>query len=743
MNDICIGVDLGTCYSSVGFDDSHDVQFIKDPAAAQLTYSIPSSALLRADNAYVFGELAESEKIATPEGYQREFKRDLGSSVPYRLRDQQVLAADLSAMFLGFLAELTTTTLTAAPAATVITVPAAYDQFRRSLIDDAARRAGLAGASLVAEPVAAAISAADRGEITGSTTVLVYDLGGGTFDAAVVRLDGGKNQVLGANGLADFGGTDIDVLIEQDFARKAGDEFTELVADQNADDPKRRARAQRARIAAGDLCRNIKHRLSSVDRATDVLNLTIQYELSRSDLEDMVRPHLDRTVSTCRQLLASIALTPEQIDTVLLTGGTSRMPLVREIVARELDRPVRRAADPELAVCIGATILADGGRKASQEAERKAKQAAARKAKQWAERKARQAAERKARQAAEQKTRQQTQQKAREQVERKARLLNEAERIARSIPTWHRTEALTSVAEALAETEPAHAARLFSEVERMTDSLSDEDFKGAKLGDVAGRLATSDPARAERIAHSITAEYPKAEALLNIARALAASNPAHAEGIISSIADKFPMYGRESSDIAKAMATTDPARAERIARSFRDYTKAWMLSGLAEALATTDPARSASLIAEAESIADSITNSYDNGFERTSARIGIAKALAATDPARAARLLNGLEGDARRVDLSAPLGTATRDLAIVLARTDPDRAERIAGTIILSPYKQDALIGIAAALAPTDPDRAERLARSIPGGAPGYFPKELYRASGLSAVAKALATTTP
>ena len=421
MNNICIGVDLGTCYSSVGYDNSHGVQFIKDPAAPQLTYSIPSSALLRADNAYVFGELAESEKTVTPEGYQREFKRDLGSSIPYRLRDKQVSAAELSAKFLTFLAELTTTTLTTAPATTVITVPAAYDQFRRSLIDDAARRAGLAGASLVAEPVAAVISAANRGEITDSTTILVYDLGGGTFDAAVVRHEGGGNQVLGTNGLADFGGADIDVVIEQDFARKAGDEFAELVADQSTDDPKRRARAQRARIAARDLCRNIKHRLSSADHATDVLNLTIQYELSRGDLEDMVRPHIDRTVSTCRQLLASIALTPEQIDTVLLVGGTSRMPLVREVLARELDRPIQRATDPELAVCIGATILADTERKARQEAQRKARQAAERQAREKAERQAREKAERQAREKAERQAREKAERQAREKAKRQAR----------------------------------------------------------------------------------------------------------------------------------------------------------------------------------------------------------------------------------------------------------------------------------------------------------------------------------
>jgi len=362
MNDIRIGVDLGTCYSSVGYDDHHSVRFMQDPAAPQLTYSIPSCALLREDNGrFVFGEQAAAERNATPEGYQPEFKRDLGSSAPYWMRGRQISAAELTAEFLRFLVDLTVMTLAAAPASAVITVPAYYDAYRRSLIDDAARHACLAGTSLVAEPVAAVVSAAERGEVTGDTTTLVYDLGGGTFDAAVVRLDGGKQQVLGAKGLPDFGGTDIDVLIEQDFARKAGDEFADMLAGQDADDPKRRAQALRARIEAREFCRKIKHQLSSAEHASDFLHLTIPYELSRRKLEDMVHPHLDRTVSTCRQLLASIALTPDQIDTVLLVGGASRMPMVREVLATALDRPVRLAADPELAVCMGAAILARTG----------------------------------------------------------------------------------------------------------------------------------------------------------------------------------------------------------------------------------------------------------------------------------------------------------------------------------------------------------------------------------------------
>jgi molecular chaperone DnaK (HSP70) len=194
------------------------------------------------------------------------------------------------------------------------------------LVEDAARHAGLAGASLIAEPVAAVIGAVERDRTGDDTTILVSDLGGGTFDAAVVRLDGSKQQVLGDKGLQDFGGTDIDVLIQRDFVRKAGDEFAEILAGLDSDDPKLVVRARRAQIAAQDFCRNIKHRLSRTDHVSDVLNLQFDYELSRPELEDMVRPDLDRTVSTCRELVASIMLTPEQIDTVLLVGGGSNMP---------------------------------------------------------------------------------------------------------------------------------------------------------------------------------------------------------------------------------------------------------------------------------------------------------------------------------------------------------------------------------------------------------------------------------
>ena len=354
MVDTRIGVDLGTCYSSVGYYSGGSMHFLKDPAAPQLSYSIPSSALVNRDGRLVFGALAESERSARPDSYQSQFKRDLGSSFPYRLGDLPILPEALTAQFLQFLVDLARKTLGSPPEEAVVTVPATYDAHCQSLIEKAARSAGLPKVTLVPEPVAAVVSAANDGQVPDEGIVLVFDLGGGTFDTSVVRLEGTRHEVLGGRGLPDFGGTDIDLLIEQDFAHRAAEQLKELFAGQSSNDPQERTHASRVRIAARDMCREIKHRLSSADRAYEELSLTISYELTRRQLEEMVRPQLNRTIETCRQLVDEVGT---EISGVLLVGGPCRMPAVREIVA-SLGWPVWPAPEPELAVCAGATLLA-------------------------------------------------------------------------------------------------------------------------------------------------------------------------------------------------------------------------------------------------------------------------------------------------------------------------------------------------------------------------------------------------
>jgi parallel beta-helix repeat protein len=365
MNEVAIGIDLGTCYSSVGYHEGQRLHFVKDPAADRLSFSIPSSVLVRRDGSMAFGALAESEKKARPESYQSEFKRDLGALAPYQLGDLSILPVELTERFLGFLVNLTEDTLGRPPEAALITVPATYDDHRNSLVEDAARAVGISHVAVAAEPVAAVVAAARDGNmpigLDTPATVLVYDLGGGTFDAALVELSAQGHRVVGSRGLGDFGGTDIDRLIEEDFASSAGDELLPLLEGLYSDDPKERSRALRVRIAAQDMCRVVKHRLSTADSAADELNLTISYELTRARLDEMVRPHLQRTVAVCRELVADAGVGWSDVTGVLLVGGSCRMPVVRATVEAMLDRPVWRATEPELVVCAGATALAQEG----------------------------------------------------------------------------------------------------------------------------------------------------------------------------------------------------------------------------------------------------------------------------------------------------------------------------------------------------------------------------------------------
>jgi molecular chaperone DnaK len=176
MSELRIGLDLGTCYSSVGYYDGQSMHFLKDPAAPQLSYSIPSSALVNRDGRLVFGTLAESEKSARPESYQSQFKRDFGTTTPYDL-GLDMSPEELTAKFLDFLVNLARETLNAPPEEAVVTVPATYDAYRKSLIEGAMRAAGLPRVTLVPEPVAAVVCAAGTGQLPTDGTVLVYDLG--------------------------------------------------------------------------------------------------------------------------------------------------------------------------------------------------------------------------------------------------------------------------------------------------------------------------------------------------------------------------------------------------------------------------------------------------------------------------------------------------------------------------------------------------------------------------------------
>jgi molecular chaperone DnaK len=235
----------------------------------------------------------------------------------------------------------------------VITVPAYFDDAQRQATKDAGRIAGLNVLRIINEPTAAALA---YGAASGaSQRIAVYDLGGGTFDISILELSGGVFQVRATHGDTFLGGEDFDAAIIDHLAGV-------FVAQHPGIDLRKDKMAlQRLKEAA----EKAKHELSSAPE-TDV-NLPfitadstgpkhLSVQLTRKELEDLVRPLVDRTLEPCRRALADAGLAAGDVDEVILVGGQTRMPLVQEVVSGFFGRPPHKGVNPDEVVAIGAAV---------------------------------------------------------------------------------------------------------------------------------------------------------------------------------------------------------------------------------------------------------------------------------------------------------------------------------------------------------------------------------------------------
>ncbi|WP_433220394.1 Hsp70 family protein [Dactylosporangium sp. CS-047395] len=329
-------VDFGTTSTAAALVTGDRVQLIKEPSSG--LYAWPSAVCADGDELLV-GTAAERRKRADPAGYRAGFKRDLGETAPIPLGERSypphALVAHLLAVVRGQAAELTTEPLDRL----LLTVPASVTAAdpRRALMLAAGEQAGFAEVELLAEPVAAALAPVAGPAYTAGDLVLVYDFGGGTFDAALVR---GRHEVLGHTSLADAGGRDIDALVA---ARVPGPA------------PLPGPAGLRLRLQLADFVRGLKHQLTDRPDVEDYFSADAEpVRLRRDELTAAVTPLIGRTVEACRALLHTAGVAPSDLAGVLLVGGSSRVPAVADAVAAALGRPVHRAEDPELAVVLGA-----------------------------------------------------------------------------------------------------------------------------------------------------------------------------------------------------------------------------------------------------------------------------------------------------------------------------------------------------------------------------------------------------
>lgn len=355
-----MAIDFGTCNSSAAVMIDGNPRLVKEPV--KQGYSRPSSVYVDESGQILVGHFAESKKIKDSSRYRNEIKPDLIKEHPYILGqngEYEFTARQLITEILKSLkkeAEKITLALDKGEITdVVITIPATYRKNKRDAMKQAALNAGFTAVELVDEPVAAAIyyhqqktSSFNEGDI-----ILIYDLGGGTFDATLIKRLGNGFQVLGQPaGIANCGGINFDRAIFQDLKARCSPQLQEKLSARGNSSEKN---------ALFDFCRQIKHQFSGTTEAVGDIPIDHQldhqlYELSRDDFNLMIASSVEQTIVCCEDLIKSVGLELQDIGKVLMVGGSCRLPFIQESVGNRLQSSVLLIDEPELAVCQGAVV---------------------------------------------------------------------------------------------------------------------------------------------------------------------------------------------------------------------------------------------------------------------------------------------------------------------------------------------------------------------------------------------------
>jgi molecular chaperone DnaK len=307
----------------------------------------------------VVGEAAERRAGTDPDRVVREFMRRIGDEVPMVIGGVSHSAPEIAALVVSWVVDRVAQREGGPAQGITITHPASWGASTVQAVADALRAVGVPEVLFCTEPQAAAASYSIQERVDTGSTIAVYDLGGGTFDAAVVRkTNAGTFSVLGIpEGNPRLGGVDFDDTV-----------FGHVVAAVPAlgqPDPQATAtivataRRQRSIALCRRECTQAKQALSTDTEVTiPVLlpDVQSQVRLDRAEFEDLIRQQVAQTVEALRRTLRSADVSPQDLDAVLLVGGSSRMPLVAQLVSAELGRPVTADADPQAAIALGAAL---------------------------------------------------------------------------------------------------------------------------------------------------------------------------------------------------------------------------------------------------------------------------------------------------------------------------------------------------------------------------------------------------
>ncbi|MFS0727501.1 molecular chaperone DnaK [Paenibacillus sp. 1P07SE] len=346
-----IGIDLGTTNSCVAVMEGGEAVVIPNPEGSRTT---PSVVGFKKDGERIVGEPAKRQAITNPDRTIASIKRYMGTSHKESIDGKEFSPQEISAIILQKLKSDAEAYLGQTVTQAVITVPAYFNDSQRQATKDAGKIAGLEVLRIVNEPTAAALAyGLEKSE---DQTILVYDLGGGTFDVSILELGDGFFEVKATSGDNKLGGDDFDqVIIDHLVSEFKKEHGTDLSKDKAAVQRLKDAAEKAKKELSGVMTTSISLPfITMVDGVPQHLELS----LTRAKFEELSADLVERTLAPTRQALSDSGLSTSQIDKVVLVGGSTRIPAVQDAIKKLIGKDPHKGVNPDEVVALGAAVQA-------------------------------------------------------------------------------------------------------------------------------------------------------------------------------------------------------------------------------------------------------------------------------------------------------------------------------------------------------------------------------------------------
>ena len=347
-----IGIDLGTTNSCVAVFEGGEPKVIPNAEGSRTT---PSVVAFSKTGERMVGQVAKRQAITNPDRTVMSIKRHMGTDYKVRIDDKSFTPQEISAMILQKLKADAEAYLGTTITEAVITVPAYFTDSQRQATKDAGKIAGLDVKRIINEPTAAALAyGLDKEK---DQKIMVFDLGGGTFDVSILEISEGVFEVLATNGNNKLGGDDFDQRIidwlAENFARENGgiDLRKDKMALQRLKEAAEKAKIELSSVTSTNI--NLPF-ITADENGPKHLDAT----LTRAKFEELTADLVEATMGPTKQALADAGLSPSQIDKVLLVGGSTRIPAVQEAIEKIMGKEAYKGINPDECVALGAAIQA-------------------------------------------------------------------------------------------------------------------------------------------------------------------------------------------------------------------------------------------------------------------------------------------------------------------------------------------------------------------------------------------------